>query len=98
MAGLLYKLFPRARAKAKAREAARRMCQALLPGEPVMGASICADEPGRYVVRVFCGIRPASPATYRLPPWRECWVVAVAKETYSAERITDDEQYRPMIR
>lgn len=98
LAGLLYKLFPRLCARALAREAATRLCRAALPGEPILGSVICADEPGRYVVRVFCGNRPASPDTYMSPPWRECLIFAVTKDTYSAARLTDDEEYRPTIR
>ena len=98
LARLIRKLFPRTHARAMAKEAASRACHTLLPGEPILGATICADEPGRYVVRVFCGNRPASPEVYRLPPWRECLIFAVMKDTYSAEQIRADEKYRPMIR
>jgi hypothetical protein len=98
LAGILYKLFPRLRARAAAREAATRLCRTVLPDEPILGSAICADEPGRYVVRVFCGHRPASAETYLLPPWRVCLVFAVAKDTYSAAQLADDEKYRPTIR
>lgn len=102
LAGLLHKLFPRLRARATAREAATRLCRNLLPdGEPIRGSVICADEPDRYVVRVFCGTREVSLDTYMLPPWRECLIFAVAKDTYSAALLTDDddeEKYRPAIR
>jgi hypothetical protein len=97
-AGLLYRLFPRLRARAIAREAARLACHDLLPGEAIMSASVCADEPSRYVVRVFCGERPASAEARMLPPWRECLIFAVTKNTYVAARVTDDEKYRPTIR
>ena len=97
LAGLLYKLFPRMRARASAREAASQACHALRPGEPILGSCICADEPNRYVVRVYCGNRPDF-EIHRLPPWRECLIFAVMKDTSSAEQIMNDEKYRPIIR
>lgn len=81
---------------AEARRAAERLCAALFPGEPRHGSWVCADEPERFVVRVFCGDRAGSPA--RLPPWRECVVVAVDKATLTAERVADDGPYRPLPR
>lgn len=84
--------------RAIARRMARESCRALLPEEPILGASVCADEPGRYVVRVFCGNRPVSVETYRLPPWRECLIFAVAKDTHAVQQLTDNEKYYPVIR
>jgi len=93
---LFHQLFPRVRAKARAKAAATEACRALLPMEPILGTWICADETDRYVVRVFCGHRP--PSGEKLPPWRECVIFAVTKDTHTAQRLTDDEQYRPVIR
>lgn len=98
LADLLYRLFPRMRARARAREAASEACRLLLPDEPILGSAICAEEPGFYVVRVFCGDRPLSPDLAKLPPWKLCVIFAVSKDTFSAERIIEDEKYRPTIR
>jgi hypothetical protein len=96
---LLYPLFPQLRSRKMAREVAIWACKKLFPDEPVFGAGICADEPDRYVVRVCYGNRSMSDmATFRLPPWRECLIVAVQKDTYVDEVIVDDGKYRPMIR
>lgn len=79
-------------------EAASQACHSLFPDEQIRRTSICADEPSRYVVRVFCGDRPTSPELLKLPPWRECLIFAVMKNSYAAERVTDDEKYRPTLR
>jgi hypothetical protein len=91
-------LFAPSRAREKARDVAVRACEKHLPGEPIRGAVICADEPDRYVIRVFYGNRDRSPETFRLPPWRGCLIVAVEKTTYVDEVIDDDKRYRPTIR
>jgi hypothetical protein len=93
---LLYRLFPRLRARKKAGEVAVLACKKRFPDELIRGAVTCADEPGRYVVRVFYGNRPIAPVMQ--PPWRGCLIVAVRKDTYADEVIVDDEQYRPAIR
>jgi hypothetical protein len=85
-------------ARALARRMARQSCRALLPQEPILGTSVCADEPDRYVVRGFCGNRTTSTENYRLPPWRECLIFAVTKDTYDVERLIDNEKYYPVIR
>jgi hypothetical protein len=94
---LSYLLVPQLRARKKAREVAIGACRKLLPDEPVCGAGICADEPDRYVVRVFYGNRYVSPTTSRLPPWRGYLIVAVRKDTY-VDEVINDERYCPTIR
>jgi hypothetical protein len=61
-----------------------------------MGASVCADEAERYVVRVFCGRRDLPPGPQ--PPWRECLVFAVARGTFAANPVENDMPYRPRLR
>jgi hypothetical protein len=99
---LPYLLFPRLRARKeateKAREVAIQTCRNRFPDEPVLGASICSDEPDRYVVRVFYGNRDASSIASKLPPWRAYLIVAVRKDAYAGEVIDDDGRYRPVIR
>lgn len=94
---LLYKLFPDIQAKATAKEVAAQSCQILRPDEPIFGVIVCADEPDRYVVRVFCGKRRFEPEYPRMPPWRECLIFAVMKDKFSVEQITNGE-YQPVIR
>jgi hypothetical protein len=84
-------------ARRRAREVASHLCRQLLPGEPVLGTWICANESDRYVVRVFCG-QQADATASREPGWRECLIVAVKKGSDVAQLITDDAEYRPTIR
>jgi hypothetical protein len=58
---------------------------------------ICADEPERYVVRVFVGRRDDTIAA-KLPPWRDCLVFAVPKDRGPPSLLVDDARYRPTIR
>ena len=62
-----------------------------------MGTWLCAEETDRYVVRVFCGLRAEEPVR-RMPPWRECIVFAVTKQTFVASVVVDDEANRPRLR
>ena len=58
---------------------------------------ICADEEARFVVRVFVGRRDdLGPA--KLPPWRECPILAVPKDGGLPSLLVDDARYRPTIR
>jgi|SRR5580692_8916785 hypothetical protein len=98
MSTLLYWFFPQLRAKNVAKEAAIRACKKHLPDEPILSAVICADETERYVVRVFYGKRPWSSTHYMLPPWLDCLIVAVRKDTYADEIIVDNGKYYPWIR
>ena len=84
------------RARRAARDTAEAACRALRPGEWIMGTWLCAEEADRYVVRVFCGRR--GDTEVRMPPWRECVVFAVAKATFAANVIEDDEPYEPRLR
>lgn len=80
----------------RARRIAEALCKATYPDEPVHGSWIGANEPARFVVRVFYGQRPL---TYeKLPPWRGCLIVAVDKTTLAAAPIENDEPYRPVLR
>jgi hypothetical protein len=83
-------------ARRRPRTAAELACRALRPGERLHGSWVCADEAGRYVVRLFCGERRE--LAVKLPPWRECLVFFVKKGTQVAELIVDDGPYRPVIR
>ena len=94
---LLSELFPSMQDKAMAQELAAQSCQALRPDDSILGAIVCADEPDRYVVRVFCGERRFEPEYPRLPPWRECLIFAVTKDKFSVEPIMSRE-YQPTIR
>lgn len=94
---LLYKLFPGMKAKAIAKELAAQSCRILRPDEPIFGTVVCADEPDRYVVRVFCGNRRFEPEYLRMPSWRECLIFAVMKNNFSVEQIENGE-YQPVIR
>ena len=89
------KLIREFRGRFTAQRLAREECQRLLPNEPVMGSALCANEPTRYVVRVFCGER--APNVERLPSWKECRVFAVPKGSGPIRQV-DDEKYRPTIR
>jgi hypothetical protein len=55
------------------------------PGGRSWDAVVVAEETGRHVVRVFCGLMPAWLVHYAVPK------VAGA----NAERIADDARYRP---
>ena len=94
---LLYKLFPSLQAKATAKEFAVQSCQILRPDEPIFGVVVCADEPERLVVRVFCGERRFETEYFLMPPWRECLIFAVTKDKFSVEQITSGE-YQPVLR
>jgi hypothetical protein len=98
MSTLLYWFFPHLRAKNMAREAALRACKKHVPEEPIFSAVICADETDRYVVSVFYGKRPWSSTHHMAPPWLDCLIVAVRKDTYADEIIVDNERYYPRIR
>ena len=80
-----------------AKELACQACQAMHPDEPIFGVVVCADEPERYVVRVFCGERRYEPMYYRMPLWRECLIFAVLKNQFLVEQITSGE-YEPTMR
>ncbi len=86
------------RARSQAQKVARELSCSLFPEESILGTAICADEPDRYIVRVFCGNRTFSDEMYRLPPWKECLIFAVTKNTYAVEQITDNRRYDPIIR
>ena len=79
----------------RARRIAESWCHEHFPHEPIYASVVCADEPSRFVIRVFCGERPTSEE--KLPPWSSCVVIAVDKLTFVAERVVDDEPYRPII-
>ena len=98
----LYLLFPQLRARRKAREIAIRTCQKHSPDERVLGTSICANEPDRYVVIVRLGL-PPSPMDLRgfKINWRPgLLIVAVQKDTYVDEVIVANERqkYLPRVR
>ncbi|MBC7795268.1 MAG: hypothetical protein H7Z37_00180 [Pyrinomonadaceae bacterium] len=94
---LLRYMFPSLLSRGDATKAAKEFCRSYVCDEPILGTIICANEPERYVVRVFCGYRKVSVENYLLPPWENCLIFAVAKDSYCVEQITDDEKYRPTI-
>jgi hypothetical protein len=105
--GLVDLVFPQMRErKAERREAAKKAteiaiqaCKKHFPDEPIIGAGVRDEEPGRYVVIVFYGNRVWSSENYRAPPWRDYLVVTVWKNTDTDEVIADDqERYRPVVR
>ena len=82
----------------RARRLAEQLCRKLHPSEPAQGSVVCADEPTRFVVRVFCG-RPTTPdLLWPKPKWGVCVIVAVDKYTQEAEQVVDDTPYRPLLR
>jgi hypothetical protein len=91
LASLFSRFFLRRRARAQAEAACRR----LRPGAPIVGTWLCAEEPERFVVRVFCGTRAES---LRAPQWNECLVFAVTPDAARAELLVDDVAYRPTVR
>lgn len=74
------------------------LCGRLYAGDPVRSSSVCADEPTRFVVRVFCGYRDPPRDLRPQITWARCIIVAVDKNTRIAEQIVDDKRYRPMLR
>ena len=82
----------------RARRLAEQLCRELYPGEPLQGSWICANEPTRFVVRVFCGHEVRTTPYFMLPPWKICVIVAVHKTTLAAEQIIDDTPYHPILR
>jgi hypothetical protein len=91
------RLLSRFGARGRARELAQESCRRLRPGEPILGTWLCANEPERYVVRVFLGERTGDPVK-GLPRWRECLIFAVNKDCTVAELVNNDERYRPVVR
>ncbi len=76
----------------RVRRVAEALCQQTYPCEPMLGSWICADEPGRLVVRVFYGQRQWTGETVTMmPPWCDCLIVAVDKATLQATAIKDSE-------
>ena len=95
----LYQLPLRIRARAKARNVAIDACHGAFPDELIHGAWVCADEPDRYVVRVFCGGRQFVIGEARmLPPWQTCLIFAVTKNTYAVQRLPSGGRYDPVLR
>ena len=85
--------------KLRARRIAETLCQSLYAGEVFQGSYLIADEPTRYVVRVFIGQREWESVPETLPPWRVCVIVGVDKTTFVAAQIVDGEEaYRPILR
>lgn len=92
------RLFPRLRARKKAREVGIQVCKERFPDEPIHGAEICGSKPDRYVVRIYYGDGYALSGPVKLPPWRDYLFVVVRKDTYVGEVIDDDGQYPLTIR
>lgn len=80
----------------RARRLAEAWCKQRNPDEIIHGTWICANEPTRFVVRVFCGQRERTGE--KLPPWQNCSVIAVDKRTLIAAPVADDAPYRPILR
>ena len=72
------------------------MCARFAPGEHVHGAATAAKEADRIVVRVFCGHRENG-AIARMPPWKDCVIVAVPNDGVPSV-LVDDDAYRPVLR
>jgi hypothetical protein len=81
----------------RARRLAEQLCGQLYAEEPVQGSWVCASEPTRFVVRVFCGHR-MTPIATMMPPWERCVIVAVDKGTWATEQVIEDALYRPVLR
>ncbi len=79
-----------------ARRKAEALCQQIYPGEPLLGSWICANETDRFVVRVFYGQREWTGE--KMPPWRDCLIVAVDKATLQAAPVEDAAPYQPVLR
>ncbi|MCL2589815.1 MAG: hypothetical protein FWD67_02765 [Betaproteobacteria bacterium] len=96
----LVKFRARRRARKRALILAEDLGRRLRPIEPICGVMLRADEDKRYVVNVFCGNAYKDVIAISHPPWRECLIVAVAKDSEIAELIEDAEDgpYRPIIR
>ena len=75
-------------ARRRAEADAVSACEALRADTPIMGATLVAEEPERFVVRVFVGVRDDAPPKM-LPPWAECLVFAIRKDAL-AERSSPD--------
>ena len=82
----------------RARRQAERLCGRLYADDPVQSSWVYANEPTRFVVRVFCGHRDPPPSLFPRLPWRRCVIVAVDKATEATEEIVDDKRYRPILR
>lgn len=84
-----------------ARRRAEALCQQTNPAEPLLGSWICANEPGRFVVRVFYGQREwTSEVATMMPPWRDCLIVAVDKASLHAVPVEGEDAapYQPVLR
>jgi hypothetical protein len=92
----LWSLIASIPARARAQRVAEEECRRRRPAESIFGSVVCADEGTRYVVRVFIGRRDKS-ESFRLPPWRECVVIAVPKDG-GAPVVVDDPRYQPTLR
>jgi hypothetical protein len=70
------------------------------PADELMGSSLVAREPSRFVVRVFLGRRAVEAALG--PPWERCVIVAVPREPSVGRPSTLEgpaaRPYAPMIR
>jgi hypothetical protein len=89
------KFFQEFRDRFVAQRVAREACARLMPNEPILGTALCANEPDRYVVRVFCGKR--DPYVERLPPWTDCKVFVVPNNGGPIQQV-DDAKYCPTLR
>ena len=72
------------------------LCRNLYPNEPIFGCHMCADEPQRWVVRIYYGKRERS--EYLGPPWHDCLIVGIDKSSSAIELIEDVTPYLPKIR
>ena len=82
----------------RARRLAEQFCGTLHQEESIHGSWVCANEPARFVVRVFYGHRTLVPDLLPAPAWGRCIIVAVDKMTWATEQIIEDKQYRPILR
>lgn len=75
-------------ARRRAEADAVSACETLRADTPIIGATLVAEEPERFVVRVFVGVRNDDPPQ-TLPPWTECLVFAIRKDAF-AEAASPD--------
>jgi hypothetical protein len=92
----LQRVLARRRARKGACAAAEAGARTLRPKDPILSSVILAEENGRYVVRVFVGLRDETDPVLG-PGWRECLVFAVPNEGGEVT-LVDDERYRARLR
>lgn len=91
---IIKNLFRNYRNRNVAKKESIQLCQLLHPDEMIFGVVVCADEPDRFVVRVFCGQQTEH--EFKTVPWKNCFLFAVSKNDNSVVSIRD-EKYMPRL-